>query len=147
MCIGELYMENVITEYQKWKEQGESLKAKAKLAMEARFRDILIEAVEIAQIYRQDFGASLKAPPVVTAFKFKTNVKAKSKKPAKTVKAEKPAAKAEAKTDDPKLAAMRKRLEQTNKKLEAARAAGQSTKNLEDKIYELEDTIRLAEQT
>ena len=147
MCIGGLCMDNVITEYQKWKEQGESLRAKAKLAMESRFRDILTEAVEIAQLYRQDFGTALKPPPVVTSFKFKANVKAKTKKPVKAEKAEKPPAKVEAKAADPKLAAMRKRLEQTNKKLEAARAAGQSTKNLEDKIYELEDTIRLAEQT
>jgi hypothetical protein len=140
-------MDNVITEYQKWKEQGESLRAKAKLAMESRFRDILTEAVEIAHLYRQDFGAPLKPPAIVTAFKFKTNVKPKAKqpssKPAKTsaAKLEKP----EAKADNPQLTAMRKRLDVTKKKLEAARAAGQNTKNLDDKIYELEDTIRLAE--
>ncbi len=140
-------MDNVITEYQKWKEQGETLRTKAKLAMESRFRDILTEAVEIAHLYRQDFGAPLKPPTIVTAFKFKTNVKPKSKKPAaKPAKAEKQEApKADAKTDSPQLTAMRKRLDQTRKKLEAARAAGQNTKNLDDKIYELEDTIRLAE--
>ena len=139
-------MDNVITEYQKWKEQGESLRAKAKLAMESRFRDILAEAVEIAQLYRQDFGAALKPPTAVTAFKFKMNVKAKSKKPVKAAKPEKPAApKVEAKSDSPQLTAMRKKLGLINKKLDAARVAGQNTKNLEDKIYELEDTIRLAE--
>ena len=141
-------MDNVISEYQKWKEQGESLRAKAKLAMESRFRDILTEAVEIAQIYRHDFGTALKPPQVVTAFKFKAALKAKSKKSVKAAKVEKPPiAKPEIKAADPKLAAMRKRLEQTHKKLDAARAAGQNTKNLEDKIYELEDTIRLAEQS
>ena len=145
--LGTNYMDNVISEYQKWKDQGESLRAKAKLAMESRFRDILTEAVEIAQVYRQDFGAALKPPPVVTAFKYKASAKTKSKKPVKTVKVEKPAvAKPEIKAADPRLAAMRKRLEQIGKKLDAARAAGQTTKNLEDKIYELEDTIRLAEQ-
>ena len=146
-------MDNVITEYQKWKEQGESLRTKAKLAMEARFRDILTEAVEIAHLYREDFGAALKPPAAVTAFKFKTNVKAKAKKPVKAAKAPAaaavPAAKAEkpaaSKAESAQLQAMRKKLDLTNKKLEAARAAGQSTKNLEDKIYELEDTIRLAE--
>ena len=39
-------MDTVITEYQKWKEQGESLRAKAKLAMETRFREILAEALD-----------------------------------------------------------------------------------------------------
>lgn len=137
-------MDNVITEYQKWKEQGESLRLKAKLAMESRFRDILTEAVEIAHLYRQDFGPALKPPAVVTSFKFKTSVKGQSKKPAaKTGKAHAP--KTEAKPDNPQLTAMRKKLELTKKKLDAARTAGQNTKNLDDKIYELEDTIRLAE--
>ena len=144
-------MDTVITEYQKWKEQGESLRAKAKLAMESRFRDILAEAVEIALLYRQDFGAALKPPASVTSFKFKTNVKAKSKKPVKAANAPAPAPKAEkpatTRADNPHLAAMRKKLELTNKKLDAARVAGQNTKNLEDKIYELEDTISLAEIT
>ena len=147
-------MDSVITEYQKWKEQGESLRAKAMLAMESRFHEILTEAVEIAHLYRQDFGAPLKPPTVVTAFKFKSNVKAKTKKPAaKPAKTPAPAAKverpdapkAETKADNPQLTSMRKRLEQTKKKLDAARAAGQNTKNLDDKIYELEDTIHLAE--
>ncbi len=146
-------MDTVITEYQKWKEQGESLRAKAKLAMETRFREILAEAVDIANLYRQDFGTALKPPASITSFKFKANVKAKGKAPAKSAKAPAAAAKAEkaappkadAKPDSPHLTAMRKKLDQTTKKLEAARAAGQNTKNLEDKIYELEDTIRLAE--
>jgi hypothetical protein len=149
-------MDIVITEYQKWKEQGESLRAKAKLAMETRFREILAEAVDIAMLYRQDFGAALKPPPSVTAFKFKAGAKAKGKTAVKAAKpgsapakAEKAApkheVKSEAKPPNPHLLAMRKKLEQITKKLEAARAAGQSTKNLEDKIYELEDTIRLAE--
>ena len=33
-----------ISEYQKWKQQGESLRAQAKQAMEGRFRDLLTEA-------------------------------------------------------------------------------------------------------
>ena len=32
-------MNNIISEYQKWKQQGEDLRIKAKQAMEARFRE------------------------------------------------------------------------------------------------------------
>jgi hypothetical protein len=41
-------------------------------------------------------------------------------------------------------ARLRKRLETAKKKLAAAKAAGAPTKNLEDKVYEIEDEMRLA---
>src|ERR1035441_10927284 len=62
-------MPDVINEYQKWKQQGEDLRVQAKHAMETRFRDLLCEAVHIAEEYRTDFGAVLKPPPAVTAFR------------------------------------------------------------------------------
>jgi hypothetical protein len=138
-------MDNIISEYQKWKQQGDSLRAQARHAMETRFRDILIEAVNIAQEYHADFGASLKPPPMVTAFRFKAGLKGKPKKGAKA-QAAAPAPKAEAPAAklDPKVAALEKKLAGARKKLDAAKAAGGATKNLEDKIYELEDDLRLA---
>jgi hypothetical protein len=45
---------------------------------------------------------------------------------------------------DPKIVALEKQLAGARKKLEAAQAKGASTKNLEDRIYELEDDLRLA---
>src|ERR1019366_2267681 len=68
-----------ISEYQKWKQQGESLRSQAKQAMEGRFRDLLTEAAGIAQEYHRDFGASLKPPATITAFRFKAGLKAKPK--------------------------------------------------------------------
>lgn len=56
-------MPDVISEYQKWKAQGENLKSQAKQAIETRFRELLTEAVTIAEEYRADFGAPLKPPP------------------------------------------------------------------------------------
>ena len=53
-------MTDVISQYQKWKEQGESLRGQAKQAMESRFRELLSEAVRIAEEYRADFGVPLK---------------------------------------------------------------------------------------
>jgi hypothetical protein len=126
-------MDKAITDYQKWKEQGELLRTQAKHAMEARFRDLLSEAVGIAQEYQADFGHPLKAPPPVTAFRYKSAPKSAVKKKAK------PAA-----ALDPKILDLQKRLRQTQKKFEVVKASGKPTQNLEDKIYEIEDALRLA---
>src|ERR1035441_9583241 len=72
-------MPDIINEYQKWKQQGEDLRVQAKHAMEIRFRDLLTEAVHIAEEYRADFGAVLKPPPAVTAFRHKASARPKAK--------------------------------------------------------------------
>jgi hypothetical protein len=142
-------MPDVINEYQKWKQQGEDLRVQAKHAMETRFRDLLSEAVHIAEEYRTDFGAALKPPPAVTAFRYKASAKLKAKKPvagkAKPAvaapKPEPPAAK-----PNPKVAGLQKRLATAKKKLEDAKAGGATTRPYEDKVYEIEDELRLALQ-
>lgn len=134
-------MGDVISDYQKWKQQGENLRTQAKQAMEARFRELLTEAVSIAEEYRADFGGPLKPPAPVTAFRFKTSAKAK---PKKTVKP--PAAKAPETKPDPKVAALQKQLAGAKKKLEEAKAASAPTRKFEDRIYEIEDALKLAGQ-
>jgi len=148
MMMYGILMPDVINEYQKWKQQGEDLRVQAKHAMESRYRDLLTEAVHIAEEYRNDFGSSLKPPPAVTAFRFKATAKAKVKKPAgkaKTApvitKPEPPAAKA-----NPKVAGLQKRLATAKKKLEDAKSGGATTRPYEDKVYEIEDELRLALQ-
>lgn len=139
-------MNNIISEYQKWKQQGEDLRVQAKQAMESRFRDLLVEAIQIAEEYRSDFGAPLKPPPGVTSFRYKSSGKVKPKKNQKAAAAARGAnapPKAIAKTN-PKIAAFQKRLAAAQKKLEQAKASGAPTKNLEDRIYEIEDAIRLS---
>jgi hypothetical protein len=115
--------------------------------MESRFRDLLAEAIAIAEEYRADFGAPLKPPPPVTAFRYKAAAHAKAKKAAKSkpsaAKAEAPAPAAEAKPN-PKVASLTKRLATARKKLDDAKAAGTPTRVIEDRIYELEDELRLA---
>lgn len=138
-------MDDVIQQYRKWKEQGEGLRSKAKQAMEARFAELLVEAVRVSEDYKRDFGAALKPPAVVTAFRFKAGAKAKPKKKAAAAPAPAPAAVTPV-ADDPKSAALAKKLAAAKKKLEAAKAAGQATRALEDKVYEIEDDLRLASQ-
>jgi hypothetical protein len=141
-------MPDIINEYQKWKQQGEDLRVQAKHAMEIRFRDLLSEAVHIAEEYRADFGAALKPPPAVTAFRYKASAKVKARKPAGKGKAvavppkpEPPAAK-----PNPKVTGLQKRLATAKKKLEDAKAGGATTRPYEDKVYEIEDELRLALQ-
>jgi len=136
-------MSDVITDYQKWKQQGENLRVQAKSAMETRFRELLAEAVRIAEEYRADFGSALKPPVQVTAFRYKASAKAKPKKAGKAVAkpAEVPVAK-----PNPKIAGLQKKLATAKKKLEDAKAAGTPTRPHEDKIYEIEDALRLAGQ-
>jgi hypothetical protein len=130
-------MDHAISEYQKWKQQGASLRTQAKHAMETRFRDLLVEAAQIAQEYHSDFGASLKPPAQITAFRYKAAAKGAVKKAA-------PKSAEPIKKVDPKVVELQKRLAAANKKLDAVKAAGKDTKNLDDKIYEIEDAIRLA---
>ncbi|MEO8373045.1 MAG: hypothetical protein ABI806_27920 [Candidatus Solibacter sp.] len=140
-------MPDVITEYQKWKQQGEDLRVQARQAMETRFRDLLTEAVQIAEMYKADFGPALKPPPGVTAFRYKAAVKGKAKKSAKpAAKAAPVAAPAAAPAKaNPKVAGLQKKLATARKKLEDAKAGGATTRPYEDKVYELEDELRLAQ--
>jgi hypothetical protein len=138
-------MDNVISEYQKWKKQGEQLRTQAKQAMEGRYHDLLSEAVQIAQEYQRDFGATLKPPASVTAFRFKTAAGKKGKKTAKSAaKAPEAAAEKPAAAPSPKVTGLYKQRVQLQKKLEVAKAAGKPTKNLDDRLYEVEDELRLA---
>ncbi|MGA2144153.1 MAG: hypothetical protein ABSH49_04240 [Bryobacteraceae bacterium] len=142
-------MADVISDYQKWKQQGENLKMQARQAMESRFRELLTEAVSLAEEYRADFGAALKPPPNVTAFRYKASGKSKSKRAGKQHAGKAPEiARPEPKEHkpDPKIAALQKRLANAKKKLEDAKAAGAPTRILEDRVYEVEDALRLAGQ-
>ncbi len=142
-------MDDVISQYQRWKEQGEGLRSKAKQAMETRFHQLLVEAIRIAEEYKVDFGGTLKPPVQVTAFRYKPGAKGKGKKVAAKSKpgsAPAPAAVVAAAPAAPsaKTIALEKKLAQARKKLETAKAAGQPTRNLEDRVYEIEDELRLS---
>jgi hypothetical protein len=139
-------MDTVITEYQKWKKQGEQLRTQAKQAMEMRFHELLEEAAQIGQEYHRDFGAVLKPSGIITAFRYKVPAGRKGKKAAKAPTA-KPAEVATAAQPNPQVVALQKRRAQIQKKIEEAKAAGKATKNLDDRLYEVEDELRLAGQT
>lgn len=137
-------MSDPIADYLEWKKQGGELRARAKHAIEARFRELLTEAAHLAEAYKEDFGTKLALPSGVTSFQFKAGGKKPVKKaaPAAAPKAE-PAPVVKV---DPKVAGLEKQLAAAKKKLEAAQAKGAPTRNLEDRVYEIEDELRLATQ-
>ena len=119
------------------------MRTEAMRAMESRYRELLTEAVQIAEEYRADFGVALKLPAGVAAFEFKAGGAKKAKPTAPVAVALTPAPPPTA--PNPKLGPLERRLAAARKKFEAAKAAGSPTKNSEDKIYEIEDEIRLAQ--
>jgi hypothetical protein len=136
-------MNNIISDYQKWKQQGKELRTQARHAMETRFAELLTEAAHIAEEYRSDFGKPLKPPSNITAFKYKAGAKPKAKKPMKQQKAAAKQAEIPIRVEqaapksDRKTAGLQKRLTAAHKKLDAAKATGGSTRDIEDKIYEI----------
>jgi hypothetical protein len=135
-------MNDVISEYQKWKQQGEDLRVKAKLAMEAQFRDLLLEAAEVAEEYKKDFGGVLKPPPSVTSFRHKAGGVKKKKPVSKSA----PVAPPTPAKPSRKVLGLQKQLATAKSKLEIAKAAGAPTRNLDDKIYEIEDALQSAQR-
>ena len=158
-------MSDVITEYKKWKQQGEDLRVQAKQAMETRHHELLAEAVQIAKEYLADFGEPLKPTSPITAFRYKGSAKSKVKaaverssarnlpevprpvsSAAKSLREVPQPAPAAAKPNA-EIVGLQKRLATEKKKLDKAKASGKPTKAVEDRIYEIEDELRLAGQT
>ncbi len=136
-------MNDIIGDYQKWKQQGEDLRVKAKSAMQARFGELLLEAARVAEEYRSDFGGVLKPPAGVTSFRYKAGRPAK-KRVAEPRKAA--ATKAAPVMEKPsrKVLGLQQRLATAKKKLDAAKAAGAPTRDWDDRIYEIEDALQSA---
>jgi hypothetical protein len=145
-------MSEVLTEYKKWKQQGEDLRVQAKQAMETRYHELLAEAVQIAKEYWADFGEPLKPPSPITAFRYKGSTKSKAKKAAverstaKNLREVPQPAPSAAKPNNAEIAGLKKRLATEKKKLDKAKSSGKPTKAVEDRIYEIEDELRLAGQ-
>jgi len=124
----------------------------AKQAMETRYQELLVEAVQIAKEYQADFGEPLKPPSPITAFRYKASAKSKAKKAAverSTAKnlREVPQPAPSAAKPNAEIVGLQKRLATETKKLDKAKASGKPTKAVEDRIYEIEDELRLAGQT
>lgn len=129
-------MSPTIEAYREAKASYMKLRNQAKKELLARFHELASELLAVQRELLEDFGEKVTLPA-------RTAAKKGAKAPAK------PAAPAAAKPvlvaePSPKVAALQKQLEKQKQKLAALQSAGKPTKAVEDRIYEVEDEIRLA---
>ena len=123
-----------IEQYREAKSQYLKLKNQAKKELVARFNALAAELLQVQRELLEDFGEKISLPTKSSALK-------KPKPPAApstTV-----AAAAPSPADTAKAASLTRQLDKQKKKLEELKAVGKPTKTVEDRIYELEDEIRL----
>jgi hypothetical protein len=124
-------MSNTIDQYREAKATYQKLHSQAKKELVARFNQLAAELLQIQRELKEDFGHKATIP-----------TKAKSARTARTA----PPKPLEPSPANPKIVVIEKRLASQKKKLEQALAAGKPDKPIKDRIYELEDEIRLARE-
>ena len=123
-------MTNTIEQYREAKAAYQKLHGQAKKELVARFNQLAAELLQIQKELKEDFGHKATIP-----------TKAKNARPART-----PSKVLEPSPPNPKIAAVEKRLASQKKKLEQALATGKTDRPIKDRIYELEDELRLARE-
>ena len=130
-------MSTTIDQYRDAKSHYLKLRAEAKKDLLRRFQELANELLLIQRELMEDFGHKVSLP-------------AKGKKPKKgaaaaAVQTISKQAPAKVEAISPKEIAIQKQLEKSRKKLAETQAAGKPTKAVEDRIYELEDELRLVQ--
>ncbi|MBV8553480.1 MAG: hypothetical protein JOY54_19455 [Acidobacteriaceae bacterium] len=129
-------MSNTIDQYREAKTNYLKLRNQAKKELLAKFNELAGELVQLQRELLEDFGEKVAMP-------------SKAHKP-RSVKGQKSAEKnapqqMSAAPVSAKIMGMQKEIEKQKKKLADAQSAGKPTKAIEDRLYELEDGLRLAQ--
>ena len=129
-------MSNTIDQYREAKSSYLRLRNQAKKELISRFNELAGELMQIQRELLEDFGEKIAIP-------------AKFKK-VRTAGISKLAAKISPPEEDPappspKVLSIQKNIERQKKRVADAHAAGKPTKALEDRLYELDDELRLAQ--
>ncbi len=122
-------MPNTIDQYREAKAAYQRLHNQAKKELIARFNQLAAELFQIQKELKDDFGHKVTIP-----------TKGKPARPAR------PAAAVEQAAPDPKIAILEKRIAAEKARLEKTAAAGKPVKVIQDRIYELEDELRLTRE-
>jgi hypothetical protein len=127
-------MSTTIEQYREAKAQYLKLKNQAKKDLLARFHALANELLQVQRELLEDFGEKITLPakPKKTA------------RPAKAPKVPEPEPEPPA-PPSPKVLGIERQLEKLKKKLAETQAVGKPVKPIEDKIYELEDELRLTQ--
>jgi hypothetical protein len=126
-------MPNTIDQYREAKDAYLKLRTQAKKELVSRFNELANELLRVQKELRDDFGVKISLPS-----------KAKNSRPSKGTPA--PAATKPTAPDSPKVAALEKKVAAEKRKLDQAVASGKADKSIRDRIYELEDELRLARE-
>ena len=126
-------MASTLDQYRQAKTDYLKLRNQAKKELIARFNELSTELFQLQRELLEDFGEKIAIPTKPR----KGRAVAKKKAVAET-----PAAPA---VPSAEVVALRKRLDAQKKKLAEQQAAGKPTKAMEDRVYEIEDAIRLAQ--
>ena len=129
-------MSSTLDQYREAKQSWLKLRNQAKKELITRFHEVAAELNQIQRELLEDFGEKVALPAKPK--------KAVAKKAVAFVAAPS-APKVVVPKQSPAVAALQKKLEGQHKKLAEAKAAGKPTKPIEDRIYEIEDDIRLAD--
>ena len=129
-------MSTTIDQYREAKNSYLKLRNQAKKELIARFNEIATELLQLQRELLEDFGEKIALPSK------SSKLRPGKAKPA-VVKTEAPHAPS---VPSPKIAALQKQIEKHKKKLAETLAAGKPVKVMEDRIYELEDDLRLLKE-
>jgi len=127
-------MSTTIDQYREAKNSYLKLRTQAKKELLARFHALGNELLQLQRELLEDFGEKVAIPS-----------KPKKGKPSAGAKMPAVPAAAAPAPPSPKTAALQKQLEKQKKKLAEQQAASKPTKAIEDRIYEIEDEIRLSQ--
>jgi len=126
-------MSDTLEQYREAKNNYMKLRNQARKELIARFNSLAAELFQLQRELLEDFGEKIPLPKPKKVRTAKVVVSTAAAKPAPPP----PVA------PSPKAVALRKQLERQKQKLTAAKAAGKPVKAIEDRIYEIEDELRL----
>ena len=126
-------MADPIDEYRQARDTYRKLQGEAKKALLARHQELSADLLQIQRELREEFGVKISFPGKAKAtVKKKAPPKAVAEVPVPPIKS------------SPKINRLQKSLTVQRRKLEEAQKAGKDPKAIKDRIFELEDELRLA---
>jgi hypothetical protein len=124
-------MSSTLSQYREARLSVQRLRSQARKELLARFHELAAELLQVQKELLEDFGEKVPLPN-----KAKKVAAKKIVAPAAATPVPSPA------SNSPK-SPLAKKLETQQKKLAEAKSAGKPTKAIEDRIYEIEDEMRL----
>jgi hypothetical protein len=125
-------MPNTLDQYRQAKQDILKLHGAAKKELIARFNELANELLLVQKELREEFGVKMAVPSKPKAARAKRGAPATKREATK------------APIDSPEVSMLEKKLVTQKRKLDEASKNGKPEKSIQDRIYELEDELRLA---